>query len=100
VQEVHDEIIERYEYEVGRRTGAIIDDDPNLAPAPLTEASIRQRLEERTKKSSVVSEALKKFPDGYYLDEERHASERRRRALAGAQDEGKGGNRARRPRAL
>ena len=65
VQEVHDEIIERYEYEVALRTDALIDSDPNLAPAPLTEESIRKRLDERTKKNKVATEARKKFPDGY-----------------------------------
>jgi predicted RND superfamily exporter protein len=70
VQEVHDEILERYEYEVGRRAETLIDDDPNLAPPPLTEESIKKKLEERAGKTA--TDARKKYPDGYYLDEERH----------------------------
>lgn len=73
VKEVHDEIHERYEYEVGKAAGLLLDDDDEDAPPPLTEESIRKRLEERAKKQDgAVAKAEKKYPDGYYLDETRH----------------------------
>jgi hypothetical protein len=73
VEEVHDEILERYEYEVAKKAGTLLDDDPDLAPPPLTEESIRKRLEERAQKSGAAGEAQRKYPDGYYLDEGKHA---------------------------
>ncbi len=72
VQKVHDEIMDRYEYEVGKRAGFLLDeDDP---PPPLTEASIASRLERRSKASGLVSKANARYPDGYYLDEKNHAA--------------------------
>jgi predicted RND superfamily exporter protein len=74
VKEVHGEILERYEYEVGKAAGLLLEDDDD-APPPLTEASIKQRLEERAKeKNGVAAEAEQKFPDGYYLDEAEHVA--------------------------
>ncbi len=71
VEEIHDEIIERYEYEVAKAAGTLLDeDDP---PPPLTEESIRKRLKDRgKKKDGAVAKAEKKYPDGYYLDEDAH----------------------------
>ncbi len=73
VKEVHREILERYEYEVGKAAGFLLDDEES-APPPLTEESIRKRLEERARKQGAVAEAEKKYPDGYYLDEARHVA--------------------------
>lgn len=71
VEQVHDEIIERYRYEVAVAMGAWIDDEQ--APPPLTEEHIRARLEQRVgKPASGGEKAKRRFPDGYYLDEERH----------------------------
>jgi predicted RND superfamily exporter protein len=72
VEEVHDEIIERYRYEVAVQVGTWIDDEQ--APPPLTEERIRARLEQRLgkKQGGAKKPAKRQFPDGYYLDEERH----------------------------
>jgi predicted RND superfamily exporter protein len=71
VQEVHDEIIERYEYEVAKAAGTLLDEEN--PPPPLTEESIKKRLRERAKeKNSDVAKAEKQYPDGYYLSEKDH----------------------------
>ncbi len=70
VQEIHDEILDRYEYEVAQRAGTWMDDD--YEPPPLTEESLRKRFEERAKKSGLEAKAKKSFPDGYYLNPETH----------------------------
>ena len=72
VQEVHDEVIERYEYEVGRKAGLLLDEDE--PPPPLTEESLRERLEKRADESGVAKEAKRRFPGGYYLDEDDHVA--------------------------
>jgi predicted RND superfamily exporter protein len=72
VQEVHDEIFDRYEYEVAQKMGTWLDDED--APPPLTEESIRKRLEERANKKGAVAKAKKQFPDGYYLDLDKHVA--------------------------
>jgi predicted RND superfamily exporter protein len=70
VQRVVEEIEDRYAYEVGKRAGLLLDeDDP---PPPLTEKSIRGRLESRATKSGAVRAATARYPDGYYLDESEH----------------------------
>lgn len=69
VEEVHEEIIERYEYEVAKAAGTLVVDEP---PPPLTEESIKERLRERAEKKGTVAKAEKKYPDGYYLSEDDH----------------------------
>ncbi len=70
VQEAHEEIIARYEYEVGKKAGFLLDDDD--PPPPLTEESIRKRMEERAEKSGASKKAQQRYPGGYYLDEDKH----------------------------
>src|SRR5262245_34071046 len=48
VEKVHDEILERYEYEVLKQNDGTLENEN--APPPITAESIRQHLEERTKK--------------------------------------------------
>lgn len=67
IEEAHREIEERYELEVGRQSGALLDDDEEAEP--LTEASIRKRIESRQGKQDSFA---KRYPGGYYLDPERH----------------------------
>jgi predicted RND superfamily exporter protein len=71
VEEAHREIEERYEYEVGKRSGALLDDEEE--PAPLDEATIRARVEARAGKDNrKLDAATAKYPGGYYLDPEKH----------------------------
>lgn len=66
VQKVHDQILERYEYEVQKAAGfdlGLDDDDEGAAdaPPPLTAETIKKKVEAR-------KDPLKeKYPDGYYL---------------------------------
>ena len=79
VKELHDEILERYDYEVQKRAGALLDDEDDDeaddgddgAPPPLTEESLRARLAEKSK-GTKVAEVQARYPNGYYLDPAAH----------------------------
>ncbi|MBI4955713.1 MAG: MMPL family transporter [Myxococcales bacterium] len=70
VQEVHDEVLDRYDYEVMKRADVLLDEPE---PPPITEESIKKRIEERTKKSAGAAPGGTEYPDGYYLDPQAHA---------------------------
>lgn len=72
VQQIRDEIVERYDYEVAKRMDLLLDDDE--PPPPLTEASIRKRLEERARQAESQAKSVSQFPGGYYLDEKNHVA--------------------------
>ena len=61
IEKVHDEVRERWDWEVGQRTGGDLglDDEP---PPPLTAESVKKRFSEQTKK-------LEDDTGGYYLGE-------------------------------
>lgn len=62
LREAHDEIIERYDYEIAKATGNLIfDDEP---PAELSAESIRERL------GANKDGASDPYPNGYYLSQE------------------------------
>lgn len=64
VQRIHDRIRERYEYEVAKQTGLLLDDsDP---PPPITKEVINEEATKHTAK------AEEQYPDGYYLDPNAH----------------------------
>jgi predicted RND superfamily exporter protein len=67
LQEIHDLVEERYQWEVGKRTGTLIDDEE---PPPLDEKTISDRVEQHKRKSA--PESGPKYPDGYYMSEEDH----------------------------
>ena len=60
VQELHDKIEDRYDYEVN---GSVFDDEP---PEAITRASIEKELGVDQKKEG--EEAGPPYPDGYYMD--------------------------------
>jgi uncharacterized protein len=62
VREIHDAVVKRYDYEVGKATGAELDLDGDDAPPPITAAAIRDRIAARS------AEGSQRFPDGYYLE--------------------------------
>ena len=75
VQQVHDEIEERYDYEVNKAAGFLLDDDDD-APPPITEETIRKRLDETRGGGSGEKNKKKKrerFPE-YYLDTDAHVA--------------------------
>jgi predicted RND superfamily exporter protein len=67
VKEVRDEIVERYEWEVAKRAGTLIDDHE---PPPIDEATIRKRIEER--QGNKLPPEGPQFPGGYYMSEKDH----------------------------
>jgi len=74
VDEAHREIEERYEYEVAKRSGALLDDDDE-PPTALDEASLRARIEERAgKDKGKLDAATASYPGGYYLDTTKHVA--------------------------
>jgi uncharacterized protein len=64
IQKAHDEIVERYDYEVAKQTGQLIDD---TVPEPITPASIRKRL---TGKAEAPPPETGPRASGYYINEE------------------------------
>lgn len=64
IQKLHDEVIERYNYEVGKKTGAVFDlDDP---PPPITAETLKERFDKKTE----AAEKKAKGVDGYYIGED------------------------------
>jgi predicted RND superfamily exporter protein len=68
IEEASREIEERYEFEVGKAAGSTLDDDED-EPEPITEASLKKRIEGRVGKAE---SATQKYPGGYYLDPTKH----------------------------
>lgn len=64
IERLHDDVIERYNYEVGKKTGAVFDlDDP---PPPITAESLEKRFSKKAK----AAEKKAKGTDGYYIGED------------------------------
>ncbi|MCU0691925.1 MAG: MMPL family transporter, partial [Polyangiaceae bacterium] len=66
LRKAHTQVLERYDYEIAKQRGDLIDDDD--PPPPLTAASIEERI--RGSKGEVETEAGEKYPDGYYMNAE------------------------------
>jgi len=65
LRRAHDEIVERYDWEIAKRAGTLLDDaEP---PPPISAESVERRLraaEPRTKSAAPT------YPDGYYMNPE------------------------------
>ncbi len=69
LKKLHDDVIARYDYEVGKKTGFDLDLDEDVAaPPPITAATLEKRFQKK------VDEAKKSSPgvDGYYIGENGH----------------------------
>jgi hypothetical protein len=64
LKQAHDRIIERYDWEVAKQQGSLLDDEEE--PPPITADSIQKELEART---PVATGSGPSFPNGYYEDE-------------------------------
>jgi hypothetical protein len=60
VREVHDAVVKRYEYEVGKATGTDLGEEE--APPPINASELRARIAARER------EASSQYRDGYYLE--------------------------------
>jgi uncharacterized protein len=69
LEEIHHQIRERYEWEVAKRAGTLVDD---YEPPPINEESIRRRIEERNPAAAALPADGPQFPDGYYMDAQKH----------------------------
>lgn len=65
LQKAHDRIVERYDYEVAKAQGSLLDDDD--APPPITAESIENEL--KAKKPAPPAKGPT-FPNGYYENRE------------------------------
>jgi len=62
LRNAHDEVMQRYDYEVAKVRGDFVDEEE--APPPLTAAAIEERIRG---KSNEGSKAIERYPDGYYM---------------------------------
>lgn len=79
LQSARDELVERYEYEVQKQLGTLLDEGD--APPPITAESIRQRLQKKAAGAQAAAPAPgaagtgkpapDPFPDGYYMSPDR-----------------------------
>lgn len=82
LEAARDELVERYEYEVQKQLGTLLDESD--APPPITAESIRQRLQKKAAGSQAPvaasaaagngkpgEPAPDPFPDGYYMSPDR-----------------------------
>ncbi len=76
IKKLHDEVLERYDEEVGKATGTDLglddDEEPRATDAgrePITGETVRARIAEARKR---VDEHRAKYPGGYYLGEDGH----------------------------
>lgn len=65
LKKAHDRIVERYDWEVAKQQGSLLDDDEE--PPPITADSIEKEL---TSRKSVVPKSGPTFPNGYYEDKD------------------------------
>lgn len=72
LQKARDEIVERYEYEVQKQTGMLLDDSEASAPPPISAQSIRDRLAGKSpnqpaKEEAKPDPAKTQHPNHYYM---------------------------------
>ncbi|MBK9266239.1 MAG: MMPL family transporter [Polyangiaceae bacterium] len=68
LQKARDEVVERYEYEVQKQAGMLLDESDADAPPPISAASIRERLTGKKDKEEVKTDpARTQHPNGYYM---------------------------------
>lgn len=66
LKQAHDEIVERYAYEVAKQTGTALDDDD--PPPPISAESIEKRLRAAQPEAAGGRRPAQKFTDGYYMN--------------------------------
>src|SRR5664280_1424367 len=54
LQKAHDQIVERYDWEVAKADGTLVDEDPADAPAPITAESVERQLKEGQSKADTT----------------------------------------------
>jgi predicted RND superfamily exporter protein len=69
LKKAHDEVVERYDYEIAKKQGTLLDDDETEAPPPLTADDIERRLTPKKKEGEKAKDGPP-HPDGYYMNAE------------------------------
>ena len=69
LKKAHDEVVERYDYEIAKKQGTLLDDDETEAPPPLTADDIERRLTPKKKEGDKPKDGPP-HPDGYYMNAE------------------------------
>jgi predicted RND superfamily exporter protein len=69
LKKAHDEVVERYDYEIAKKQGTLLEEDESEAPPPLTADDIERRLTPK-KKEAAPSKDSPPHPDGYYMNAE------------------------------
>src|SRR5262249_52525077 len=64
---VHDDIVDRYDYEVGKEAGTVFDDTE--VPPPITADTVRATMKQREADAKASGPV---FPDGYYMEADQH----------------------------
>ncbi|HRI72341.1 MAG TPA: hypothetical protein PK156_49240, partial [Polyangium sp.] len=72
LQKARDEVVERYEYEVQKQAGMLLDESDANAPPPISAQSIRDRLagkssSQTTKEETKPDPAKTQHSNGYYM---------------------------------
>ncbi len=62
LRKAHEEVIQRYDYEVAKARGDFVDEDDE--PTPLKADAIEQKIRGKSNKEA---EAIERYPDGYYM---------------------------------
>lgn len=65
IRKAHDEVLERYDYEIAKASDNLLDDDD--PPPPITADTVEQRLRGS---SGTDTPASDKYPNGYYMNPE------------------------------
>jgi len=66
IEQLHDDVLERYDYEVGKQTGASLFGDDEYAPPPITAESLKKRFQKKVD----AAEKKQRGVDGYYIGED------------------------------
>ncbi len=67
LRKAHDDVLERYDYEVARASDALLDDDD--PPPPITVETVERRIR-GARLESAQPAASATYPDGYYMNPE------------------------------
>ncbi len=68
LKRAHEQVLARYDYEVGRAAGFLLDEDE--PPPPITKEGLERRLRPDEPKSADAHEGATAQPSGYYLSED------------------------------
>ncbi|MBK8998482.1 MAG: MMPL family transporter [Myxococcales bacterium] len=71
LKKAHDEVVERYDYEIAKKQGTLLDDDETDAPPPLTADEIEKRLTPKKKEDDpAAAKTGPAYRDRYYMNAE------------------------------